>query len=219
MPLPTKENLTFANWFFSQKAQPLVTLATKQDALKFSTKTPQVCFMGRSNVGKSSLLNALVGIPRLATISATPGCTKNIHLYGLKQQLILADLPGFGHAAVSMKAYDNWLDLVKIYLKKSNVTVAFLLVDSRRGLQQVDHEVMEMCAKHNICFQIILTKIDQLRAAEVEGLRKDIHIKTAHKPMCFPEVLISSSKVSFGIDLLRARILEACGKTGELRGK
>ena len=95
--------------------------------------------MGRSNVGKSSLLNSLVGIPRLATISATPvstnnkernemdktkinlmqGCTRNIHLYGLMQQLILADLPGFGHASVSMKTYDNWLEVVKIYLKKS----------------------------------------------------------------------------------------------------
>eukprot|EP00026_Physarum_polycephalum_P014377 Phypoly_transcript_14883.p1 GENE.Phypoly_transcript_14883~~Phypoly_transcript_14883.p1 ORF type:complete len:218 (+),score=22.84 Phypoly_transcript_14883:306-959(+) len=212
MPLPTADHTQYANFFFAQKAQPLRTLATKQDALKFSTKIPQVCFMGRSNVGKSSLLNALVGIPRLATISATPGCTRNIHLYSVRQQLILADLPGFGHAAVSMKTYDSWLDVVKIYLKKSNVTVAFLLVDSRRGLQQVDYEVMELCAKHNICYQIILTKIDQLRAHEVEELRKKIHHETAHKPMSFPEVLVSSAKVQYGIDLLRARILESCGK-------
>lgn len=216
MPLPTASNMAYAAWFFSHKAVPADQIVTKRDMLKYSTRLPQVCFLGRSNVGKSSLLNALVGIPRLATVSATPGCTRTINFYNVNNQITLTDLPGFGHAEVSMETYDNWLEIVKIYLKRINISRAFLLIDSRRGLQKIDIETMELFAKHNICFQIVLTKIDELRANEIEALRQKIHSQTAKRPMNFPEVLVSSSKVFFGIDMLRAHILEACGASGNM---
>jgi len=214
MPLPSDAKKVYANWFFTHKAQPVGTVATTREMLNFRSKLPQVCFMGRSNVGKSSLLNALVGIPRLANTSATPGCTKTINFYSIGQKMMLTDLPGFGHADVGKKRADDWLDLVKLYMKRAIIRRAFLLIDCRRGLQQIDLETMELYAKHNICYQIVLTKIDQLKAHEVEALRAKIHSQTANKPLNFPEVLVSSSHHHYGIDMLRAHCLEACGLTG-----
>jgi len=216
MPLPKKLELAYANWFFSQKTKLVASVATVRDMLQFSLKLPQVCFMGRSNVGKSSLLNALVGIPRLANTSSSPGCTRTINFYTLHQRMILTDLPGFGHADVSKKRSDDWLDLVKLYLKRGIIRRAFLLIDCRRGVQKIDLETMDLYARYSVCFQIILTKIDELKPNQVEALRREIHDLTANKPLNFPEVLVSSSHHQYGLDMLRAHCLEACGLTGTM---
>jgi len=219
MPIPTDLKIKVANAFFSDKTVPVATLATVGDIRKFSSKLPQVCFMGRSNVGKSSLLNTLVGIPRLATVSATPGCTKTINLYSLNQRMLLADLPGFGFANVARRQYDGWIDLVKTYLKKMVIHRAFLLIDCRRGIMDIDKEVMGLLAQHSIVHQIVLTKIDELTARQIEDLRLQIHNQLAAQPLLFPEVLVSSAHFHHGIDMLRVHCLETCGLIKDINKK
>ncbi len=168
---------------------------------------PEFAFVGRSNVGKSTLINALVNRRGLARTSNTPGRTQQINIFLLADVLYLADLPGYGYAGVSKAMRKSWGSLISSYLKtRYGLKRVFLLVDSRRGIMQKDEEMMEMLCFYGVVFQIILTKIDKLNKAELEAVEKDTYEKANHFPAMYPEIICVSADKKIGINKLRNQI-------------
>jgi GTP-binding protein len=168
---------------------------------------PEIAFAGRSNVGKSSLVNALTGRKTLARTSQTPGRTQQINFFDLSKVLYLVDLPGYGYAKASKTAIRNWTHLVDTYLKgRASLARVIVLIDSRHGLKDKDRDVMTMLDVNAVPYQVVLTKIDKTpgqelkkRLAETQGeLRKHV---AAH-----PEIIATSSEKAIGIEALRAHI-------------
>jgi GTP-binding protein len=125
----------------------------------------EVAFLGRSNVGKSSLLNALVRQPGLAFISSRPGCTQLINFYRIEEDLHFVDLPGYGYAQVSLEERARWKGLIESYLlERQNLTLSFLLVDARRGWMEADLELKSWLEFHNRRYQVVITKVDKLKS-------------------------------------------------------
>ena len=171
------------------------------------TRLPEVAFAGRSNVGKSSLLNALTGRKTLARVSNTPGRTRQINFFLLGARLMLADLPGYGFAAVSKSAVAEWTELISAYLRgRPNLRRVMILIDARHGLKDSDHAVMDMLDGAAVSYQIALTKIDKvpdaLRAAALDAVVASLHKHTA----CHPDILVTSAAAGEGIGELRARL-------------
>ncbi|MBN9342904.1 MAG: YihA family ribosome biogenesis GTP-binding protein [Caedibacter sp. 38-128] len=170
---------------------------------------PEIAFAGRSNVGKSSLINAVLGRRDVARTSNTPGRTQEINFFNLAKSLILVDLPGYGYARESKSKIKAWNELIRLYLRgRSSLKRVFLLVDSRHGLKENDREIMEMLDEAAVSYQLILTKCDKLKPLEVEkvlGLTSQESVKHA---AAFPEVLTTSSVSKNGIEFLRATIAQ-----------
>ncbi len=169
---------------------------------------PEVAFAGRSNVGKSSLVNALTGRKTLARISAEPGKTRELNYFDLGEgQLYLVDLPGFGYAKVSRTQAQQWMQLTRTYLRgRSNLRRVFLLVDSRRSVMKADTEVMDMLDGAAVNYQIVLTKTDKIKPSALEDLVKTIETGLKKRPAAHPQVRPTSSVKGFGIAELRADI-------------
>ena len=168
----------------------------------------EVCFAGRSNVGKSSLINALTNRAKLARSSAEPGRTRELNYFDIGQgQLYLVDLPGFGYAKVSRSQAEAWTRLTKAYLRgRPSLRRVFLLVDARRGLMDSDDEVMDMLDSSAVTYQIVLTKVDKLAKGEVEGLADKIAERLKKRGAAHPVVRMTSSEKGWGIPELRAEI-------------
>ena len=168
----------------------------------------EVCFAGRSNVGKSSLINALTNRAKLARSSAEPGRTRELNYFDIGQgQLYLVDLPGFGYAKVSRSQAEAWTRLTKAYLRgRPSLRRVFLLVDARRGLMDADDEVMDMLDSSAVTYQIVLTKVDKLAKGEVETLAETIAAKLKKRGAAHPVVRMTSSEKGWGIPELRAEI-------------
>ncbi|MEW5703743.1 MAG: ribosome biogenesis GTP-binding protein YihA/YsxC [Pseudomonadota bacterium] len=166
---------------------------------------PEVAFCGRSNVGKSSLLNALTGRKALARISTTPGRTQQINLFRLDEKLMLADLPGHGFARASKQAVRQWTALVECYLKtRPSLKRVLLLVDARHGLKEVDRRLLALLDKAAVSVQIVLTKGDKpTTAALAAALRATAEESLTHGPV-HPEILVTSARTGEGIPELRA---------------
>ena len=164
----------------------------------------EVAFVGRSNVGKSSLINALVG-KTCARVSKTPGRTQQINFFSLGNKISLADLPGYGYAAVSKQTRLQWDDLILNYLRyRKNLVRIFLLIDSKLGVKPNDEEIMEIFDKLGLVFQIILTKSDKKSAGVEDSVKEIIQSHAA----AFPEIISTSSKKNDGIKQLRAVIFK-----------
>ena len=172
---------------------------------------PEVAFAGRSNVGKSSLVNALTGRKTLARTSNTPGRTQELNYFEMGRELdqpaFLVDLPGYGYAKIERKKVKAWTELVKTYLKgRPNLRRVLLLIDSRHGLKENDREIMKMLDVAAVNYQIVLTKLDKLTVAD----RVKIFAKTQEDAKkfiaCHPVVLATSSEKGWGIPELRAEI-------------
>jgi GTP-binding protein len=168
---------------------------------------PEVAFVGRSNVGKSSLVNALTGRKTLARVSNTPGRTREINFFRLGGQLMLADLPGYGYARVSRSDSERWTELIFAYLRgRPNLRRAVLLIDSRRGLLPNDTEVMDLLDRAAVSYQLVLTKIDKLKPGELANVES----KTLKESLCHgaahPELVTTSAVSGQGIAELRARL-------------
>ena len=168
----------------------------------------EVCFAGRSNVGKSSLINALTNRAKLARSSAEPGRTRELNYFDIGEgRLYLVDLPGFGYAKVSRSQAEAWTRLTKAYLRgRPSLRRVFLLVDARRGLMDSDDEVMDMLDSSAVTYQIVLTKVDKLPKGEVDTLAEKIAGKLKKRGAAHPVVLMTSSEKGWGIPELRAEI-------------
>jgi GTP-binding protein len=169
---------------------------------------PEVAFAGRSNVGKSSLINALVNRRQLARASNTPGRTQELNFFDLGEgRLHLVDLPGYGFAAAPRPAVEAWRRLTLAYLRgRSSLKRVFLLIDSRRGVGETDHEVMSNLDTSAVAYQIILTKADKLTTAELSSIVSQTLPELKRHPAAHPRVLVTSSEKGTGLDLLRAEI-------------
>jgi GTP-binding protein len=188
--------------------------AVKMDQLPPMTGL-EVAFAGRSNAGKSSLLNALTTRKALAKVSNTPGRTQEINFFDLDGLLGLVDLPGYGFAQAPEAKVKAWTRLIKAYLKgRSNLARVFVMVDSRHGLKVVDTEVLDELDKAAVSYQIVLTKADQLKPDEQEARIAGTLEALSRRPAAFPVVLLTSSRTGEGIPDLRAAIARLMSELG-----
>lgn len=184
--------------------------AVKMDGLP-PADLPEVAFAGRSNVGKSSLINALVGQKYLARASNEPGRTREINFFVLDDVLRLVDLPGYGFARVSRTSKDKFQNLGRQYLRgRPNLKRVYLLIDSRHGLKEPDTEALDALDTAAVSYQIILTKADKIKPAEVEAVVAKTTAQIAKRPAAFPRVLATSSEKGTNMPLLRAEIMATC---------
>lgn len=168
---------------------------------------PEVAFAGRSNVGKSSLINALVNRRDLARSSNTPGRTQELNFFDLDGAIWLVDLPGYGFAKAPKAKVDAWNKLLQRYLSgRPNLQRTFILVDSRHGLKDLDREMMDRLDTAAQSFQVVLTKIDKIKTTELDALVQRCYAEVNKHVAAFPEILLTSSEKRIGIDRLRAHI-------------
>jgi GTP-binding protein len=168
---------------------------------------PEVAFAGRSNVGKSSLINALTGRKALARTSNTPGRTQEINFFVLGEALTLVDLPGYGFAQAPKDRVARWTALVNAYLKGRPVLRrTCLLVDSRHGLMGADREVMAMLDKAAVTYQLVLTKADKVKAGALAAVEATVAAEIACRPAAHPDLISTSCQTGLGLGLLRAAL-------------
>lgn len=174
----------------------------------------EVAFAGRSNVGKSSLINGLIRRRDLARASATPGRTQQINYFDLADTVYLVDLPGYGYAQAPEKQVKSWNALVFTYLKgRPTLRRVFLLIDSRHGVTKKDEEVMTMLDKAAVVFQVIMTKCDKPNKTELTKNRAVVEAAIKKHTAAYPEVIVTSSQKDIGLDEVRSQIAELAGSS------
>ncbi|WP_323004977.1 ribosome biogenesis GTP-binding protein YihA/YsxC [Pseudorhodobacter sp.] len=167
----------------------------------------EVCFAGRSNVGKSSLINALTGRKNLARASNTPGRTQEINYFALGDSRYMVDLPGYGYAEAPLAVVAKWQALLKSYLSgRQTLRRAFVLIDSRHGVKAVDEEIMNLLDRSAVTFQAVMTKSDKISKVELESNINQTRAALSKHPAAFPELIVTSSEKGLGIETLRATI-------------
>ncbi len=167
----------------------------------------EVCFAGRSNVGKSSLINALTGMKALARASNTPGRTQEINFFTAGEDHYLVDLPGYGYANAPLPVVEKWQRLLKQYLSgRQTLRRAFVLIDARHGVKKVDDEIMSLLDSSAVTFQCVLTKADKVKEAERAKILDQVRAALAKHPAAYPEIVVTSSEKGWGIPTLRAII-------------
>ena len=202
---PSGEALEFGRWLFAQECRFLYGVATLW-ALP-EPGLPEVAVAGRSNVGKSSLINALTGRRALARTSQTPGRTQQLNFFSLGERLLLVDLPGYGYARASKTAVADWTALVEDYLKgRPTLRRLCLLIDARRGIKDADANVMDMLDAAAVGYRIVLTKADQLSGPANAALSEAVTAALRKRPAAAPTPLTTSARNGTGIAELRAEL-------------
>ena len=177
------------------------------------TDLPEIAFAGRSNVGKSSLVNALTGRKSLARMSHTPGRTQQINFFDLGKRLMLADMPGYGYARAPKDEVAKWTRLVNAYLKgRPQLKRVLVLVDARHGLKDTDHTIMKMLDSAAVSYQIVFTKIDKVKPPALEKLLAKTQAELAKHVASFPIIRCTSSAKKIGIEALRAEVAQLAGQ-------
>lgn len=167
----------------------------------------EICFAGRSNVGKSTLINALSGRKALARASNTPGRTQEINFFTLGDSHYLVDLPGYGFANAPLPVVEKWQKLLKQYLAgRASLRRAFVLIDARHGVKAVDEEILALLDRSAVTFQCVLTKADKVKARDMDKVLTQVRGALARHPAAFPEIVLTSSETGDGIGALRAII-------------
>ena len=167
----------------------------------------EVCFAGRSNVGKSTLINALTGRRALARASNTPGRTQEINFFTLGESHYLVDLPGYGFAKAPVDVVKRWQGLLKAYLSgRANLRRAFVLIDARHGVKAVDEEILSLLDKSAVPFQTVITKADKVKEKDRARVLTQIRGALSKHPAAYPELIVTSSEKGWGIETLRAAI-------------
>jgi GTP-binding protein len=168
---------------------------------------PEICFAGRSNVGKSSLVNALTGRRMLARTSQTPGRTRQLIFFALANRLQLVDLPGYGYAAAPKADIKAWTGLTRKFLAgRPSLQRVFLLIDSRRGVGRADEDIMDLLDEAAVSWAVVLTKSDKLKPAQIDKIVKDTSVTISRHVAAYPEIFTTSSETKDGIEYLRAHI-------------
>ena len=172
---------------------------------------PEVAFAGRSNVGKSSLINGLVGMHKLARASNEPGRTREVNFFDLAGRLRLVDLPGYGWAKAGKQVTKKFQNLGRDYLRgRVSLKRVYLLIDSRHGLKSVDTEALDALDEAAVSYQIVLTKADKLKKGEGEAMAEQTLKAISKRPAAYPAVVLTSSERGDGMPQLRAEIARAC---------
>lgn len=173
---------------------------------------PEIAFAGRSNVGKSSLINALVNRNNLARASNTPGRTQELNFFDVGEPALfrIVDMPGYGYAKAPIKTVQQWRYLINDYLRgRAVLKRVFVLIDSRHGIKEVDHEIMKMLDAAAISYRIVLTKTDKIKATDLAAVEADTMAKLRKHVAAYPDLSITSAEKRGGIDELRSAVLEA----------
>lgn len=179
----------------------------------------EICFAGRSNVGKSSLINALTGRKNLARASNTPGRTQQLNYFALAHpditKLYLVDLPGYGYAKAPKSEVERWQGVLRGYLSgRASLRRCFLLIDSRHGVKAVDTEIMDMLDTAAVSYQTVLTKADKVKELALDAVIADTAQKIGKRPAAYPQLIVTSAEKQEGIDDLRAAVVRLAMETG-----
>jgi GTP-binding protein len=202
----TREDLTEAGRLLFAGECRFVYAAQRLDQLP-SAMGSEVAFAGRSNVGKSSLLNALTGRRALARVSHEPGRTRQLNFFDLAGQLVLVDMPGYGYARAGKAVKQDWQGLMFDYLRgRATLRRVMLLLDARIEVKEADRTVMELLDRAAVTFQLVLTKADDVRPTSLERKRKEILTLARLHPAAYPDVVVTSSETGEGIAELRGAI-------------
>jgi GTP-binding protein len=187
------------NWNFTSAAGSLDSLPAMAG--------PEIAFAGRSNVGKSSLINALTGRHGLARTSRTPGRTQELIFFGGPEHLVLVDMPGYGYAAAAKSKISAWTKLVRDYLRgRANLARVYVLVDARHGLMAADLAILDTLDQAAVSYQIVLTKADRIASADRASHAASVQAALIRRPAAYPDVLVTSAQSTAGIVELRAAI-------------
>ena len=171
----------------------------------------EIAFAGRSNVGKSSLINSLTGRKALARTSRTPGRTQELIFFKGPQDLVLVDMPGYGYAAASKEKKKEWTGLIHAFLQgRANLARVYLLIDARHGLKDTDEPIFATLDRAAVNYQFVLTKADEVKPADLDARLTEIRTAVAKHAAAYPEVLATSSHTGMGLPELRAAIMRLC---------
>lgn len=169
----------------------------------------EVCFAGRSNVGKSTLINALTGRKGLARASNTPGRTQEINYFTTLNGPFLVDLPGYGYANAPIPVVEKWQRLLKSYLSgRQTLRRAFVLIDARHGVKKVDEEILSLLDRAAVTFQVVLTKADKVKDKDLPAVLEQVRKAVTKHPAAYPELILTSSEKGDGIAALRSIIAD-----------
>lgn len=199
----TPEDIEFGRLLFAQTCTFLLGVAGLDQIPE--SKLPEIAFAGRSNVGKSSLVNALTGRKTLARTSHTPGRTQQINFFDLGERMFIADMPGYGYARAPKGLVEKWTRMVNNYLKgRAQLMRVMVLIDSRHGIKDVDRKVMKMLDTSAVSYQVVLTKVDKVKASDLEKLLTSMREELAGHVAAHPIIRCTSSAKGIGIEELRA---------------
>jgi GTP-binding protein len=197
---------------FSGRVEFLLS-APKLDFLP-EPDVPEIAFCGRSNVGKSSLLNALTGRKSIARTSVTPGRTQELNFFDVGEPLVfrLVDMPGYGFAKAPKDMVKKWRFLVNDFLRgRAVLKRTLVLIDSRHGLKEVDREMLDMLDAAAVSYRLVLTKADKIKPTELEKVAAETAEEARKRPAAHPDILSTSSETGLGMPELRAAVIEALG--------
>lgn len=204
----SKEELEEGRKLFASKCDFVLGVADLKQ-LPADSDFDEIAFAGRSNVGKSSLINALTGRKTLAKTSNTPGRTQQLNYFNLADRIYVVDMPGYGFAQAPEALVKKWQKMIFAYLQgRANLKRVFLLIDSRHGIKKVDSEIMEMLDKAAVNYQIILTKTDKISVVELDKVVISTQEKLKEHPAAHVKVLVTSSEKRNGIDEVRAEVVK-----------